>query len=52
VAGEFGTYGLPKESVVDALAGKRVGLSAAIGRYDRTLSTDCSPTDLEVTFET
>ena len=44
----FGMYGLKKEDVVDALSGKRVGLSARLQYYCRRLSADCSPVDLEV----
>ena len=36
-----------QDAVMDALSSKRVGLSLDLGLYERTISGDCSPADLE-----
>ena len=47
VADELGWAGIPREELLDLLAGLRLSASPSIGAYSRGIAGDCSPTDLE-----
>lgn len=47
IADELGWAGIPREELLDLLAGLRVSLSPAVSAYNRTMNGNCSPTDLE-----
>ena len=51
VAQEYGAYGLPKDEVLDRLAGRRTFLTYDINYYHRDLYGDCSPQDLETQLQ-
>ena len=46
VAEELGWAGIPREDLLDLLAGLRLSATPSIGAYNRSISGDCSPTDL------
>lgn len=46
VAEELGWAGIPREDLLDLLAGLRLSANPSIGAYNRSVSGDCSPTDL------
>lgn len=47
VAEELGWAGIPREQLLDLLAGLKLSTNPSIGAYNRSVSGDCSPSDLE-----
>eukprot|EP00997_Jenningsia_sp_PLL12_P008342 NODE_50_length_2943_cov_65.793366_g46_i0.p1 GENE.NODE_50_length_2943_cov_65.793366_g46_i0~~NODE_50_length_2943_cov_65.793366_g46_i0.p1 ORF type:complete len:635 (+),score=138.82 NODE_50_length_2943_cov_65.793366_g46_i0:345-2249(+) len=51
LANELGPFGIPPETLYEMMSGKRVELHTQINTYNRILSGNCSPEDIETALQ-